>query len=430
MPSTTALVIIEEVARQLRALVQGTLTAADGAGANITVGNDPQFRTQRTNADAAQGFAGAEFVSTSGTPPVPNPNRIATHVWSTGVLTPAIVFTTPPGGTSTFDLFTRGITRAMLIAALNRALREYRYTDRVPLSYVDDADMEASGVGAFTSVNATPTKVAGRNGAQALRVTLSGASGYSRFPELDVDPTYGKQWLIAAEVRAGTGTGELIAWDGSNSAAITSITWTARGWGYVYLFVNLPATCELLQVRMAGQGASDVVDYDNVTVLPVGADEIYLPAYVDDRQQVRRVWRRGFQQMAEHNQWRPYFWHDIISNRASPGVSPDFAPSPYKLSIAPTVSAPIYIDVDRPYPSVSANTDTTFAPRRWIEQATLVKLLEDLASNSPAQETTSWKARLAEEQRVLVSLNAKRQEPVSINYRFSSPPNTPIMRGY
>ena len=145
MPSTTTLVLIEEVARRLQALRQGTLT---GSGAtSLTVNNDPKFRSNRSNADQASGYAGAEFMSTSGTAPVPNPNGISAHVWSTGVMTPAIDFTTTPASTSTFDLFLRGITREMLVAALNKALRDMRYADRVPLSYVDDADMEASGVG-------------------------------------------------------------------------------------------------------------------------------------------------------------------------------------------------------------------------------------------------------------------------------------------
>ncbi|KKK77588.1 hypothetical protein LCGC14_2852050, partial [marine sediment metagenome] len=54
MPSTTVITIIEEVARRLAALRKGTATA--GAADSITVDNDPQFRTNRTNANQLAGY--------------------------------------------------------------------------------------------------------------------------------------------------------------------------------------------------------------------------------------------------------------------------------------------------------------------------------------------------------------------------------------
>jgi len=426
VPSTTVLAIIEECARRIQALRQGTLTAASATA--LTANNSPAFRTNRTNADQAGGYAGAEFMSTSGTAPAPNPNGVSAHVWSTGVLTPAIDFTITPGSTSTFDLFLRGVTRTMLLDALNKAFRDMRYTDRIPLSYVDDADMEASGVTAWTDSGATSTKVAGRNGRQALRVTNVGAGDFTRTASLDVDPTYANQWLIACYVRAATGTARLIAYDATNSANIDTEDWTMRGWGFIWMVISLPTTCELLQVRLSGVAAPDITDWDDLTVLPIGATDIFLPAFVEDRQQLRRVWRRQLNNQAETPGFRPYYWYDILPNQSSQGVSPDFAPSPYRLEIKPGVNAPIYIDVDRPYPSVSANTDTTFGSRNWIEQVTLVNLLTDLSSR-PGQEVTTWKARLAEEQKRLYRMNVRRSEPIGIRYGFSSPPNTPIYSG-
>ena len=426
MPSTTTLVIIEEVARRLQALRQGTLTASSATA--LTVNNNPLFRSNRSNADQAAGYANAEFMSTSGTAPVPNPNGVSAHVWSTGVLTPAIDFTTTPGSTSTFDLFLRGITRTMLVDALNKALRDMRYTDRIPLSYVDDADMEASGVTSWTDSGAASTKVAGRNGRQALRVTNAGALDYTRTASLDVDPTYANQWLVAVYVRATTGTGRLTAYDATNSAAIDTEDWSNRGWGYIWMVVNLPATCELLQVRLVGVGASDVVDWDDLTVLPIGATEIYLPHYVEEPGQFRRTWRRQLNNTAETPGFHPYFHAEPVPNQSSQAASADFAPSPYKLSILPSVSSPIYIDVDRPFPSVSANTDATFALRRWVEQVTLVNLLTDLASR-PGQEVTTWRARLAEEQRAMLRMKIARQGPIRIGYGWNSPPLTPLHPG-
>ena len=430
MPSTTVITIIEEVARRLAALRKGTATA--GAAASITVDDDPQFRTNRTNANQLAGYTGAEFVSTGGTLTVPVNATIGAHVWSTGVMTPSIDFTTPPDNTTTFDLFLRGITRANLVDALNSALRIMRYVDRTLLSYIDDADMEVTGTSSHTQVgSATLSKVAGRSGRLALRVANSAAGDAARSIIMEVDPKFTARWLIAAECRAEVGTARLTAYDETNSADIDTEDWTSRGWGYVWKFITLPATCERLSVRLLGVGTSDIAEWDNVTVLPIGVTEMHLPAFIDNRQQVLRIYKRQLNNRLDRPRWQRYFWADIRPNQSSQGVSPEFAPSPYMVSLSPPVTHPIFLDVQRPYPSVSVNADTTFAPRLLVEQYTIVELLKDLSSRSPGQETASWASRLDDEKKVLNRMVSTAREPITIDYGFSSPPNTPITRrGY
>jgi hypothetical protein len=425
MASTTVLEIIEDVARELAALRKGTFTATTTS--LLTIANDPQFRSSRTNLGA--GLAGTEVLSTSGAVAVPNPNTIASHDWAAGTLTPGITYTTKPDNTASFSLFLRGLTRQLLLAALNRALDKMSYTDRIPLSMVDDADMEVVNTSSWTAVTTSLSKVAGRSGRRAMRAANSGANGYFRPAQLEVDPVHAHQWLIAAEVRAETGTARLVARDATNSLDITTVDWPSRGWGFVWLDVHLPATCELLEVRLSGVGASDICEWDNLTVIPQGAQLLSAPASVEHPNQIRRVVRRSLINAIDRPGWRPYTWSNILHNTSSQGTAPDFAPSPVSIELRPTSYAPIYIDVDRPHPAVTADSDIVFVYGRWVKQHTLVETLRELSALQPGQESTTWSARLTREERRLARMNLNLTPPIQISYGFRTPPHTPVHSG-
>ncbi len=134
----TLLQICEEVARNLGALEQGTVTTVTTASAVLPY----PFKTALTDADPNK-YVGDEFYWTNGQF-TPTAIQIITYAPSTGTVTPDYAWT--DGGTdpTTFDIYRKGIRIAEIKEAVNTALRNLRYQGTFPLSICPDPDMEAT----------------------------------------------------------------------------------------------------------------------------------------------------------------------------------------------------------------------------------------------------------------------------------------------
>ena len=419
MATVTLLQAMEDLAGALGALIQGTLTAS--AVGSLTVGNDPAFRSNRSNLDSGAGYAGAEILVTSGTTPVPNPNGIGLHTWSTGVLDPAIDYTTAPDATAAFDLFTRGITRALLLRAINNALRNRRYLTLVPLTLVADGDMEANNTTSWPATNSTITKVTteeqGR-GNRVLRVLATSAVGQSRSVDLEVDPTYQSQFYLGARVRADIGTAKLIAWDLTNGAEIKAESWTSRGWGRINFTFDLPATCELIEIRLESTANADDTYWDDVQLLRLGSKELPCPSWIEDESQVRRVLTSRDEDSLDMDEYVDAFWWDMLPDESNPNQL-------FRISIEPGVSGPVFIRASRAYDTLSANTDTTYMHREWLKWTARYELLVEL-SNRGGLEVATWRTERDWNAPVARKWDRLRMPKLLVRRKWPSRPTTPV----
>src|SRR5512146_65778 len=145
-----------------------------------------------------------------------------------------------------------------------KALNE---TVLMPLGSFADSDMETSGVTNWTASSSALSKVTSSahvlTGRQSLFVNLSGANGYAESPAVAASPQ-ANIW-VSAMAQPNGGTATLTLWDNTNSASISSTTYTGQRWGHMWLSSGIPDTCYSITVRVGGTGASDDIYVDHVS---------------------------------------------------------------------------------------------------------------------------------------------------------------------
>ncbi len=419
-PTTTLLAAVEAVALNLGLLEQGTATSGAAAGATLVCASWP-FLNASANANSSK-YLSDEIKLTSGVAALlGNLRGIITYAASTGTFTPSSAFGAPTAiTTETFDIYKRGVRYNDIKGAINQALRERRYEGLWPLTMLADGDFEASGTTAWgTASGCTFTKVATAGnllrGAQAGKIVNSGAGGYLPSAALTVVP--GDSYCLEAKVRAAVGTASLIAYDSSNSVAITTETWDKQGWGKISFTFTLPSTCESLTVRLAGTGASDDCYWDDVILRRTGSREVALPDWVVDPAQVMDLYTSSG--------GSDDFDEDLYSLKHY-NVLPD-AGNPlnmYKIAPVAGVSGPLWIRARKAYAELSADTDTTIMPVNWLTAAATYQLLERLVNRHPGQETIAWKAESSKWARRTNALD-RHYLPVEMRIEWGVPPNVP-----
>lgn len=389
----TLLQICQEVARNLGAYENSTNTAA-ASTSGLTCANYP-FITSLSNADTTL-YVGCEVYPTAGTENT-NARMVVTYAPSTGVFGISPAWSTGMAAADTFDLYLKGLRIAQIKTAINTALRQLWYVTIYPLSLVTDADMETSGVTNWAATSAASSKVstAGNllRGNQSLRVLNSGANGYAQSATMSI--TKDDSFYVEAYCRAAVGTGTLIAYDITNSANIDTASWDEIGWGKVYLTFSAPSTCEQIAIRLQGTGASDDIYWDDVNLLRVGTREILLPDWITHPSQVRHL----LTDVAGRDRWDESHYIRTSHYRIIRDESNTL--NPLKLSLEWSLGAPLWIEANRTYAELSADTGTTTCNRELIECAATVELLDKLINRAPGEVVAAWKQEYARQSKKL-----------------------------
>lgn len=395
--SRTYLQLCEAVADRLGALKQGTATS--GTSTTLVAANYP-FITSRTN-ESVKEYEGDQLYATAATSPfAPSPVEIAAYAPSTGTFTSSISFTTNPDSSDTFDIFRNGIVIADLKTAVNTALRKLEFENLYPLTLLPDGDCDYTDATTYwgsassataskvqildATVKDTPNILRGR---YALRVLNSGANGY--LPTDGLAVVGGDTYFVQARVRADVGTGTLIAYDSTNSANISTESWAYRGWGTLNFSFTIPATCELLTLRLQGTGASDDVYWDDICLLRVGSREIALPDWVVEEGQVLEVYHGTQNDRADMDTYSPLRGCYLIPDQFNPL-------SNWKLQLPFGMNGPVWFKGRRTYPTLSADADTTICDRDLVELMATRELLKILVSRIEGDDTRGWRVQLKE----------------------------------
>ena len=416
-PTQTYLEIMQEVAYRLHARTSGTLTAA--AAATVTAANYP-FKTNLDNADSNMYVGDELYITTAKVPAVaPNPQEVTAYAPSTGILTPGMSYTETPAATANFDIYQKEITRAMLQTAVNRALRSLRYRVYALLSLLPDADMELSGTDSWgTASDATFTKSTADliYGTQVGNVLNSAVNGYLPSESIDVTPDTG--YFVQADLRITSGTANFIAYDETNSAEIDSEDYDDYNHTRLAFSFTTPASCKQITIRLAGEEADADIDWDDVILLRPGARQVPLPDYITERDQLRRVLHCSGQDYADMDQFSEYLWWDVKPDMLGPNQR-------LFLTVESGIRAVTYLDVVRPYPELSADTDTTVCDRELLVLQAKYELLNDLVNKAPGQEVASWKAERSQTKKDLKPHGYKQRLAPYPKTGFSTPPRTP-----
>ena len=367
----------------------GTLTAATDS--LLTAANYP-FKTGRSLA-SDQKYEGAEIYLTGDLQSrTPNPNGVAAYDASDGTFTPSVTYSGAPTGTSTFDLYLRGVSVTEIKRAVNNALRKHSYKTLSPMTLVTDGDMGTAGVGSWTASNATLSKITSSGntviGSQSLRVLATSASGHAQSTTIPVDPSYSGNFNLSAFVRAVTGTARLIAYDVTNAAIIDSRDWTSSGWGYLSFNFTLPATCESLAIILRSVANADDSYWGPVILFREGANRFPVPDWLTEPEQFLGLSKLGHEDYPFDMDILPRVpvtEARFVSDQSNPN-SAGF------ISFAHGMHEPYFIRARRPFSELSADTDTTFMNREYLELAASVELLYQLKNRPASAYTAQWLA--------------------------------------
>ena len=285
--------------------------------------------------------------------------------------------------------------------AINEFLRNQRQESLHPISIVEDAGMEDSGTTDWTAVGTTTlSKVATTGnvlfGRQALRAVNTATSSGARTASIPVRA--GQRFVLAIGVRADIGTARLQAYDATNSAVIgTAITTSAEAWQIIATTFEIPATCELLQIRLIGDGATDDIYWDNLWLLDENARRVITNVTdLDYYDQVKRLewWSpRGdsaANQTYDAMRWgmnADYAGRWEMDETQVDGLVVHLSRHPHEIGLPMLVYG-------RPYAALSAETDSTTAQREWVVAGACLKIIERILAaegrSSDPRNPTRW----------------------------------------
>jgi hypothetical protein len=181
-----------------------------------------------------------------------------------------------------------GIHPVWFVEDLNIALRQEYFANSEPHSLAADAGFQSSVTSSWVESDAdggpatTLTKVTTADsdnvftGIASGRVLNAATDGYIR-QRFNVTP--GKEVYVGALARADVGTASLVLWDVTNSAQINSggvVQHTGEHWGYMWRKEVVPATCEILEVRLQGEESNADIYWNGLWVQRVGERRIKL----------------------------------------------------------------------------------------------------------------------------------------------------------
>ena len=352
--ATTRETLRQEAAKILGCLLNaGTATA--GTVSSLTHTGNAGLRDSGASEDL---YIGAYVLITSG---ADDGNwRMVTPTGydeGAGTLTVGEAWTTGPANGTTYEILV-GLTPDEWNDVIDDALAKLRYRYSGPLTICVDGDMETSGVGSWSGTNATPTKITSGDfvkGAQALRVTNSGANGYAQSDSIPCNP--GDSFLVWANYKT-TGTARLRLWDVTNGASLATDTGPDSGQnnegGMISVSGATVSTTRNVAVRLIGEGASDVVDWDDVIVVRAGRRRYELPSWVVERDMLNAVRER------HGNRVNDYYFVDV-------GWPLDLEEDQTAVNVFTLVlpqgatSRPLYLFGERSYAALATDAATTNA---------------------------------------------------------------------
>lgn len=372
MPAVSRETLRQESAKLIGCLLNsGTMTG--GSATSITHTGNGGLRDSGASESL---YVGAYVLITSG---ADDGNwRVTTPTGydeAAGTLTVGEAWSTGGANSTTYELLV-GLNPDEWNDVIDDALVRLRYRYRSPLTICVDGDMETSGDANWTDTNATDTKVTTGdfvNGTQALEVTNTAANGYVQSDSIPCNP--GDSFFVWANYRT-TGTARLRLWDVTNGASLATDTGVDEGrnneGGMIFVSgatTSGSAGTRNVAVRLIGEGASDVVYWDDVIVMRAARRRYELPSWVVDRDMIREVRQRHGIRVNEFYYTTVGWPLDIEEDQTAVNIFTLVLPQG-------GMSRPLYLFGERSYAALSTDASTTNCPLELAKYAVASEALE------------------------------------------------------
>jgi len=405
--------IRQEVVRSLQGPYIFESTCSTNTNANLAILGD--YLSSILNNTMFVGnflYCSYDAAGTSGAPEGEY-KRIASYAASTGTFTLDSATTAAITASDKVELHTK-IHPTVIHECIDRALRKMLYPSLAVPSLMADADMEASGTTAYTAAagatlakNTTAANVF--RGGQSLSVTAdSGADGGDRYAYQQFNVMVGQTYYVFAVCRnsAAATSCKIEAYDATSGATIAHADSTVTAWGGLGFEFTIPASCELMDIRLYTPTASGVSYWDHVGLYQADGRRFALPTWVTDKWQVGGMFYQPedaslVADTTVLDTMPPERWEgDVIKEGGIVYVVPD---PPFNCH------APIYVRALKPYSALATDAATTDADLDWVTAKTKLECRRLL------RETTTS----AEERRIAQQDFAEaEQEASALDRRF------------
>jgi len=256
---------------------------------------------------------------------------------------------------------------------INKALRTMRHVSYYPLGLLTNPDMEDATIttvwleeGSDAPANTEETTVVWR-GKKSLKATSAGANQYA-YQAANVIGGKAMYVFGFGATDAAATAGQLIAYDGTNSAPIDTWDFDDLDWQEIGGRISTPATCKSLQVQLNVVTANVGCYFDDVQCYYEDQREFLLPTWITNEAQIGHVYylpegSAGPDEgrMAEETQLR---YLDTPRIRGSSGR--------FRIEFrGASIGRPLYLECLRPYAELSADADTTTADKDTVVEGAL-----------------------------------------------------------
>ncbi len=278
----------------------------------------------------------------------------------------------------------------------------------LPVTLLDDGDMEADGITDWTASSATVTKDAThvRRGRQGLKVVATSDDGNAYSNAVYLPP--GTQVIVETDVwnMPGANNATIILYNDNDVEEIASATTAQAGWVHLEFKATLPPTCEAVTIILQVEASADEAYFDHATLWPVADQGIDLPSFLEFVYDVKSLFYvplgTSLTGSADSNAYRinestPQLYAHFQRERDDTGVvSARF----YVEGRTPTNA--LWIKGRKPYSAFAGTTDalkdadTTQAHKNVVVNMTAASIIDDFALDATDAEKFELARKLGE----------------------------------
>ena len=390
MPTRAA--VRQAVGRRTGIYLSGTSNATGGAAGTFLDTDHPLFAS---SVIPARVWLGCWILDTTVSPAE---ERMISAVTSAGTVSVSPNWS-GAADTDAYELYSI-MQPTYINSAIDDALRRLSFIGYIYPSLCVDGDVEASGTSDWSSSSATLSKVttAARLtfGRQALRVLATAAAGYAQSTQIPV--TAGEVYEIDALVSPDIGTARLQAYDNTGSASIDTRDSVGEAAQWLHLTVTIPASSRDLRIRLVGVANTDDAYWSLILVRHQGSRRLMLPRWLtSSTPMVQQADLLSAEQMINLGRslgTEAYSGDSLITTkyqRFSLDNHPDS--NNWFINLPYSPAYPTRIQMRRPMPTVSADTDDIALPPELIEAETILEVYRLKEQLAPAADIAYWRQK-------------------------------------
>ena len=367
-----------------------TLGIATATGSTTTVIDATRLKGAYSASRWSRGTAMRITSITGGTVASAQNTSLDQYAPATGTITVLPVISAPVAG-DTFEVWTAVDSVDEVDDAINRGLTRRCFFGWVPipLTKVPDGDCGDTAVTSLWTASAagiTPTKVnvalPDKIGRRWLRTLHTIASKYVYSATMNA--VGGDVWRLSVLCKPVVGTAILVAYDVTNSAAITLSgdggSYAGNAPKHLDNTFTIPATCKQIRIHVGGTGATDDIYWSNIIAYQQDETQFVLPRRIAKKRIGDTYYRSG-------DDYEDFQFRSYCESGRHVSLLGGMGGWDVQLSTAPGTGDPVYVEEMCSYDSLSSDTDSTECDEELALASIKYELLKGLANKGYALPT-------------------------------------------